>query len=346
MKGKGFTTDADSSGYTEDLASEIRETGLPLPESKFDNISGLYISKSGATRLMTATRYGKRFILKCLKEDFRFNPVYRTALLKEFEIGMTLDHPNIRATIGFEEINGIGPAIILEYVDGESLESLLERKELTTQKAWSILSQLSKALEYIHSKQVIHRDLKPANIMVTHSGNVVKLIDFSLSDSQTFTVIKVPAGTRSYMAPEQLLPGAKPDVKADIYSFGSIVVEMAAMTADRQLSRIGEKCMETNPEHRPCSFSEIHIPSESPSNGIFEGFSFASRKTTHLLLAIIAAASVWIGVTIVGRRAATTEADNQEAISSDNNGSITVIDSRLWPESGKADPARSDAMDE
>ena len=68
--------------------------------------------------------------------------------------------------------------------------------------------------------------------MITHNGHNTKLIDFSLSDSDYFNVLKCPAGSSGYIAPEQLQPDAKPDIKADIYSFGMVVRDMARLTGD------------------------------------------------------------------------------------------------------------------
>lgn len=323
-----ISKDSESSGYTTDLSDEINHGSLPLPSGKFSDITPLYVSRSGATQLMTAVRYGKRFILKCLKEDFRYNPVYRTALSKEFDIGISLDHPNIRATVGFEEIEGLGPAIILEYVDGDTLESLIERGEITGQKGLSVLSQLQKALEYIHSKQIFHRDLKPSNIMVTHSGNVVKLIDFSLSDSNTFMVIKVPAGTRSYMDPEQLKPGAKADVKADIYSFGVIAGEIANLTGNRKLQKVANDCTAPNPASRPNAISEIDIP--SAKSAAANGSGFGSKRMTAILVSIIILLSIWI--LAVGYNRFAKEDTSQEQTQTAETGSVRVLDSNYWHE--------------
>lgn len=82
-------------------------------------------------------------------------------------------------------------------------------------------------MEYMHAKQIVHRDIKPSNIMLTHRGGDVKLIDFGLSDSETFCVLKIPAGTRGYIAPEQLQPNAVSSPSTDIYSFGKVLEYMA-----------------------------------------------------------------------------------------------------------------------
>ena len=111
----------------------------------------------------------------------------------------------------------------MECVDGETLEAAVESGYMTEEKARKTAGQLLDAMEYIHAKQTVHRDLKPSNIMLTHRGGDVKIIDFGLSDSETFCVLKIPAGTRGYMAPEQLKPGAQSDPSADIYSFGKVL---------------------------------------------------------------------------------------------------------------------------
>ena len=197
-----------TSGYVVDIDSES-DFNVARADNGFTNISECYVSKSGHARMFTAVRYGKRYVLKCLKTDFRYTPVYRQALMKEFEIGLQLDHPNICRTISMEQVDGLGECIVMEYVDGESLESAVSAVsdgKLTEALVMKISNQLLDAMEYMPAKHIVHRDIKPSNIMLTHRGGDVKLIDFGLSDSETFCVLKIPAGPRGYMAPEQLLP--------------------------------------------------------------------------------------------------------------------------------------------
>lgn len=191
-----------TSGFTEDISKEMSNSN-PLPvEDAFSNLHQCYVSISGHTRIFTATKYGKRFMLKCLKNDFLYTPIYRQALAKEFEIGQQLEHPNICRTIDLEKVDNLGTVVVMEYIDGDNLEQLIKKNALSAELARKIAGQLMDALEYMHNKQMIHRDLKPSNIMITHNGQNVKLIDFGLSDSDSFCVLKSPAGTSGYIAPE------------------------------------------------------------------------------------------------------------------------------------------------
>lgn len=198
-----------TSGFTEDISKEMSNSN-PLPvEDAFSNLHQCYVSISGHTRIFTATKYGKRFMLKCLKNDFLYTPIYRQALAKEFEIGQQLEHPNICRTIDLEKVDNLGTVVVMEYIDGDNLEQLIKKNALSAELARKIAGQLMDALEYMHNKQMIHRDLKPSNIMITHNGQNVKLIDFGLSDSDSFCVLKSPAGTSGYIAPEQMLPAPR-----------------------------------------------------------------------------------------------------------------------------------------
>lgn len=99
--------------------------------NEYKNLKEFYVSESGHARLFTATKYGKRFMLKCLKKDFLYIPVYQQALSKEFEIGLQLEHPNICHTIELEQVDGLGTTIVMEYVDGDNLQTLIDRQQIT-----------------------------------------------------------------------------------------------------------------------------------------------------------------------------------------------------------------------
>ncbi|WP_279167920.1 serine/threonine protein kinase [Muribaculum intestinale] len=251
--------DTDSAFIGINNLSESLDLG-GLFSHQFTNITPVYSSSHGPTEIYSGTRYGKRFILKGLKEQYRNDPIYTIALAKEFEIGITLEHHGIRRTLSIETVGDIGLVIVLEYVDGCSLETIFASGCLSLASARAIAVQLADALRYIHSKQVFHRDLKPSNILVSHSGSVVKIIDFNLSDSDDFIVLKIPAGSKNYMAPEQMCPDAKPSAVADIYSFGVVLDELASATGDRLLAQVAKQCVSHNPDKRPQSVAMIKLP--------------------------------------------------------------------------------------
>lgn len=145
----------------------------------------------------------------------------------------------------------------MEYIDGDNLEQLIKKNALSAELARKIAGQLMDALEYMHNKQMIHRDLKPSNIMITHNGQNVKLIDFGLSDSDSFCVLKSPAGTSGYIAPEQMLPAAKAEPRADIYSLGMVLGDMAKATGDKALSKMAEICSCRDPQSRPQNIAQL-----------------------------------------------------------------------------------------
>ena len=240
-----------TSGFTESIDKEMAAD--PMPEEKgFGNIKECYVSNSGPTRLFAATRYGKRYMLKCLKEDFLLTPIYQQAIVKEFEIGLQLEHPYICRTFA-----GMGYTIVMEQVDGDTLQTLIDEKRLSSELAFRIVSQMMDALDYMHSKQIVHRDIKPANIMVTHMGKNVKIIDFGLSDSDLFGVLKMPAGTYRYLAPEQLLEGAVAEPGADIYSLGMVMEDMAVAAGSKKLRRMSRICTVKDASQRPDSIEAL-----------------------------------------------------------------------------------------
>ena len=176
----------------------------------------------GFNRLVKVMRQGRWFLLKGLKPEFVQQPMYLDLLKKEYELSIQMDHPNIVKAL-YKEVNPeIGPCIVMEYVDGVTLDQFLKANPSKALRR-KVVDQLLDALKYVHGKQIVHRDLKPSNILITRNGNNVKIIDFGLSDADDYAILKQPAGTVKYMAPEQRIPGMKLDGRADIYSFGLLL---------------------------------------------------------------------------------------------------------------------------
>ena len=105
-------------------------------------------------------------MLKTLKEEVKDTLKYKEILRKEFDILMSLNSDNIVNVITWEEaIIGIGSCIVMEYVDGQTLDKFLANNP-TKKDTLIVLTELLKAVEHVHDKQIIHRDIKPTNIMV------------------------------------------------------------------------------------------------------------------------------------------------------------------------------------
>lgn len=145
----------------------------------------------------------------------------------EARIQAALHHPNIATLYDFLESGG-RPCIVMEYVEGETLSSRIERTgSLPVDQALRFLSDLTAAADYLHQRGIVHRDLKSTNVKLTPDGQV-KLLDFGIAksgQSPRLTATGHMVGTIDYMAPEQITLQAV-DGRTDIWSLGVILYEM------------------------------------------------------------------------------------------------------------------------
>jgi len=180
-----------------------------------------------------------RFVaIKVLSAASAGDPERRRRFVQEAQSASGLNHPNI-ITIYDILSQDDKEFMVMEFVDGVTLDNLIPKGGLVTAKALQIAVQVASALQAAHAAGIVHRDLKPANIMVTGSG-LVKILDFglakvtvetSLTDatqtigSSPLTVEGSIIGTVSYMSPEQA-QGRRVDPRSDIFSFGLVLYEM------------------------------------------------------------------------------------------------------------------------
>ncbi|MBO5382570.1 MAG: serine/threonine protein kinase [Bacteroides sp.] len=188
--------------------------------------------------LARAKRYGRWWMLKTLKQDVAEQTIYQQMLRKEMEMLMHLQHPYIVQTVGLERVEGLGMCIVMEYVDGMRLSEWLKLPH-NRENRYKLTIQLLEAMEYVHASGMVHRDLKPENILVTRNGGNVKLIDFGLADNDHMAILKQPAGTAEYIAPEQAVH-AIPDARNDIYSLGKII---RLLLPERSFKSIACRCL-------------------------------------------------------------------------------------------------------
>ena|SRR5579859_1524288 len=144
-----------------------------------------------------------------------------------------LSHPNIETIYEFDSQDGID-FLVMEYVPGKTLADRLARGALPEKEVVALGIQIAAAIDEAHRRGIVHRDLKPRNIAITERGQA-KVLDFGLAKllpqvneltSDTLSDTQAGAGTLPYMAPEQL-QGEPVDARADIYTIGAVLYEMA-----------------------------------------------------------------------------------------------------------------------
>ena len=184
------------------------------------------------TQIYTASRYGRRFLLKALAPEASGLTDYRIQQEQEFQLAVQLVHPNIAAIYSLEEISGVGRCIVQEWIDGLTLGEWLQTKPSKTSRE-RVLNQLMEAMEYIHSRQLVHRDLKSDNILITRNGTNVKLIDFglSLTDDTLSPLTNDPR--KDIIALQQLFPDICPKG-----SFANIAALRRAINRRKRLIRL------------------------------------------------------------------------------------------------------------
>ena len=208
----------------------------------FDNAMKLNVS--GATCECYRVRYySKLHFLKRLKPEMSGDPRYRSLLSKEFEIGFSLDHPNL-----VRYVNKGDDFILMDYVDGDTLTKFISRQPYYFQHKANrrkFADQLLSVVSYLHSHQIVHLDIKPDNIMITRIGHDLKLIDLGFSYNDTFP--DTTGHTKGFAAPEQLLNPPQVDERTDIYAIGKV---LAMIPYGKEFRRIINRCTLAQPVER------------------------------------------------------------------------------------------------
>ncbi len=204
------------------------------------------LSTIRAGRLYLAEKAGKRFILKTSDGSAKGLDM----LKREYELSIGLSHPGLAYVFTYEEQSPVGPCLVQEYVDGETLQEWLSHNPGAKERG-RIVSELLSVTAYLHQKGVIHNDLKPENILIGRSGGALKLIDLGFADSDAFSQ-KALGGTRSYASPE-LLSGRRTDARSDVWSVGQILQDIYP----RSHKCIIRHCLQQDPARRFANAGEV-----------------------------------------------------------------------------------------
>jgi len=177
------------------------------------------------------TVIGRTVAVKILTEEGCADEDAKSRFLQEARLAGNITHDNIISIYDFGEDAEGRPFMVMEFLKGEDLKHAIKDGSVgDTRNKIRIALDLARALEYIHTQNIIHRDIKPDNVHITDAG-AVKLMDFGISKLQnsTRTTTGVVMGTPFYMAPEQVL-GKNIGPQVDVYAFGVLLFELMTGT--------------------------------------------------------------------------------------------------------------------
>jgi serine/threonine protein kinase len=155
--------------------------------------------------------------------------------IRENDLLRALRHPGIVRRFGLVKDAKMGWCLLLEYIEGETLDAFLRRRKdhrLPPAEALDLVRQVAEALRYVHARGIIHRDLKPQNVMVRKDDGRAVLMDFGIGKwtgdnaTQALTMSGMRVGTPRYMAPEQARAEGPIGGAADVYALATILFEL------------------------------------------------------------------------------------------------------------------------
>jgi serine/threonine-protein kinase len=205
--------------------------GMAVGEYRID----AKIGQGGMGVVYSATHpmIGKRAAIKVISGELGSDTVLVQRFVQEARSVNQIGHPNIVDVFAFGKLPDGRSYFVMEFLQGESLRTRLQRALMTTGEAVLILDEVASALEAAHDKQIVHRDLKPDNVFlasVRGSQMLVKLLDFGIAKlvgdaSIAKTTTGQMMGTPAYLSPEQSR-GKNVDYRTDVYALGCMMYEM------------------------------------------------------------------------------------------------------------------------
>lgn len=205
------------------ISKEEKKIPIDDPTGKWTDLTLLPEWEEKFYNVYTAKKHGKWVMLKALKPQYASDPKYTEMIEREFDTRYNLAHPNIVMVNDFEEIPGLGMAIITDDVYGYSLRRLIDDKRLTPKILYRLQTQLLDAMDYIQENHIIHHPITPETIIFTEYTENLKLIDVGYDQSDS-------------LSPQ--------DTRDDIRSYGKVLNEVLDNLPTKlpRLRRIAEKC--------------------------------------------------------------------------------------------------------
>jgi serine/threonine-protein kinase len=177
------------------------------------------------------TQLGRDVAVKLLRPEYLRDPDFSSRFRQEAQNAASLNHPNVVSVYDYGE-DPDGPYIVMEFVDGEDLATILRRNgSLPAPQAARIAAAVARALGAAHARGIVHRDVKPGNVLIGRDGRV-KVVDFGIARAVAEAQMTLPGttlGSVHYFSPEQARGEAATN-ESDIYSLGIVLFEMLTGT--------------------------------------------------------------------------------------------------------------------
>lgn len=226
------------------VSKEEKKIPISDPSGKWSDLTLMPEWQEKYYDVYTVRKHGKWVMLKALKKEYADDPEMREMLEQEFETRYNLAHPNIVMVNDFEEVPGVGMAIITDDVYGYSLRRLIDEKRLTPKIVHRLQTQLPDALQYIQENHIVHDPITPDTIIFTEYNENLKLLNVG------------------YEQRDQLTTG---DTEADIKAYGRILDEVLdnLPASLPRLRKIARKCEEGGYK----SVADVQLAIERRSSG-------------------------------------------------------------------------------
>lgn len=233
LLGSGFMRYRRHEAISETVAEQLRVQAEALREHHDPDLTGRRIEdyrllrklgEGASAQVYLAQHIGNHrpFALKLLRRNLVDEDTIKR-IRREMQVGGSLQHPNLVGIAGYGT-HERAPYLVMDYIEGETLDVVLERGPLAEADALALFRQMCEGVRYAHERNVMHRDLKPENMILTPDGQV-KILDFGVArrvnGGAQLTATGQAIGTPAFMAPEQLM--GSPGLSSDVYALGVVL---------------------------------------------------------------------------------------------------------------------------